>query len=207
MAQVKVGTAAMPIPDKIQFARQIVIDMTGNANFTTPAPTLASITTAATALESAYNAAQTARQVAKGLTTAQDAKNIALDLLLSQEGNYVENTSGGDAAKIESSGFSVGNPKTPIGPLLAPLNLVAKPSESEGTADLKWKSVRGAGTYNITRATDPNVEASWVVAGASTKTKASVNTMTSGTKYWFRVAGVGAAGQGPWSDPVPMIAP
>jgi len=50
MAQVKVGADKLPVPDKIQFARQVVIDMTGNANFTTPAPSLASVTTAVTAL-------------------------------------------------------------------------------------------------------------------------------------------------------------
>src|SRR5205823_3404061 len=105
MAQVKIGTDGMPVPDKIQFARQIVIDMTGNPNFTTPAPTLASIGTAATTLETAYNAAQTARQVSKAKTAALDTPNGSLDLLLAQLANYVENTSGGDPAKIDSSGF------------------------------------------------------------------------------------------------------
>src|SRR5436190_15734008 len=109
MAITKIGLAEMPVPEKIQFARQIVTQMTGNANFTTPAPTLASISTAATALESAYNAAQAAYATAKALTSTQDDKEAALDLILSQEANYVENTSGGDKAKIESSGFSVRN--------------------------------------------------------------------------------------------------
>ena len=207
MAQVVVGTSTMPVPDKIQFARQIVLDMTGNANFTTPLPALTAITTAALALETAYNAAQTSRQTAKSLTTVQDQKSAALDLLLSQEANYVENTSGGDTGKIESSGFSVKSPATPIGPLTAPVSLTVKPSESAGTADLKWSSVRGSNSYTIQRATDPNVDTSWIQADVATKTKATVNTMVSGTKYWFRVAGVGAAGQGPWSDPVPTIAP
>jgi len=207
MSQVAVGTSSLPVPDKIQYARQIVLDMTGNANFTTPAPTLASITTAATALETAYNAAQTARQLAKSATSTQDAKSAALDLLLSQEANYVENTSGGDQAKIESAGFSVKAPPTPIGPLTAPAALVVSPSQSAGTANLKWKGVRGSNSYTIQRATDPNVDASWIQADVATKSKATVNTMTSGTKYWFRVAAVGAAGLGPWSDPVPTIAP
>jgi hypothetical protein len=29
----------------------------------------------------------------------------------------------------------------------------------------------------------------------------------SGTKYWFRVAALGAAGQSAYSDPVPLFAP
>jgi hypothetical protein len=31
--------------------------------------------------------------------------------------------------------------------------------------------------------------------------------MVSGTKYWFRVAAIGAAGQSAYSDPVPLFAP
>jgi hypothetical protein len=39
---------------------------------------------------------------------------------------------------------------------------------------------------------DAGTLAYWVVA-TSTKSKASVNTMTSGSKYWFRVVAVGEA--------------
>jgi hypothetical protein len=206
MSLVKVGTKNMTVPQKIQFARQVVIDMTGNANFTTPAPTLASITTAATALETAYNSAQTARQVAKSQTANQDAKSLALDLLLAQEANYVENTSGGDRTKITSSGFGVRNPATPIGILDMVTNLAVAPSQSEGSADLKWKKVRGAKSYVIERAPDGG-SLVWDSIATPTKAKASVNTMTPGVKYWFRVSGVGAAGQGPWSEPVFLYAP
>lgn len=207
MATIKMGLDRLPVPDKIQFARQIVIDMTGNANFTTPSPALTAIGTAATALETSYNAAQTARQTAKSLTSTQGEKEVALDLLLSQEANYVQSASAGDQAKIESAGFSTKAPPTPIGDLPAPTTLNALPSESAGTADLKWSGVHGAGSYNIQRATDPTLDTSWVQVATATKTKATVNTMVSGTRYWFRVAGVGSAGQGPWSDPTPIIAP
>ncbi|MDB6124467.1 MAG: hypothetical protein JWQ71_3460 [Pedosphaera sp.] len=206
MALIKLGLDKLPIPDKIQFARQIVTDMTGNPNFTTPLPALTGITAAALALETAYNAAQTARQVAKSATATQDVKNDALNLILSQEANYVENTSNGDKAKILSSGFDVRNPSTPIGVLPQVADLSAGPSEDEGSADLAWTGVRGAKSYAIERA--PNsADLQFVMVGTSTKTKTSLNTMTPGNKYWFRVAAVGAAGQGAWSDPVPIIAP
>ena len=206
MSLVKVGLADFTVPQKIQFARQIVIDMTGNANFTTPAPSLASITTAATALETAYNAAQTARQVAKSLTSAQQVKDAALDFLLTQEANYVQNTSNGDRTKIESSGFGVRNTPAPIGPLAMVTDLAVAPSQNEGSADLKWKPVHGAKSYLIERAPDATTLA-WNGIAAPTKARASVNTMTPGQKYWFRVAGVGAAGPGPWSEEVAMFAP
>src|SRR5258706_11400252 len=120
MAQVKVGIATLPDADKIQYARQIVLDMTGNPNFTTPAPTLASVGTAATALETAYNAAQTARQVAKSKTQAQDAAAAALLLLVSQLANYEENNSGGGPTEITHPGLRGGDPPAAPRPLLAP---------------------------------------------------------------------------------------
>lgn len=207
MALVKVGTAKMSDPDKIQFARQIVTQMTGNTNFTTPDPGLASITTAADALETAYNDAQTAQAQARAATSTQQDASDALDLLLSQEGNYVENASGGDQAIIESSGFNVRNvPAGPIGDLPAPADVDITPNENAGTVNMRWEKVRGAYSYIVEKAVDaPTL--SWSTALNCTKTRVVVNTMASGTKYWFRVAGVGAAGQGAWSDPISKYAP
>jgi hypothetical protein len=80
------------------------------------------------------------------------------------------------------------------------------PSEHGGSADLSWKSSRGAKAFSVERATDgPTLN--WAVIGNSTKKEASLNSMVSGTKYWFRVAAIGAAGQSAWSDPVPLFAP
>ncbi len=207
MAQIKVGLSGMPITDKIQYARQIVIDMTGNASFTTPAPALTSISTAAIALETAFNTAQTARQVAKSKTAIQNTADAALDVLLGQLGNYVENTSSGDAGKIASSGFGVKSPASPVGTLPAPANVVIMPSASAGTVDMKWNRVPGANCYLVERAADATAPLDWNTGVTTTKAKAAVNTMTSGGKYWFRVAAVGAAGQGAWSDAVSKIAP
>jgi hypothetical protein len=198
----------LAVPDKVQFMRQVVIDVGGAvAVYVTPAPALAAITTATTALETAYNAALTARQLAKSKTAAMQEAEKALDLLANQLGNYVENTSGGDAAKIALSGFGVRNvPAAPVGPVAAPTDVVINQTDSAGTVRMDWKRVRGANSYVIERAAD-GPQLTWIQALATTKSKAIVNTMTSGTKYWFRVAGIGAAGQGPWSDAIAKFAP
>ena len=202
MALVKVGAARLPVADKIQFARQIVTQMTGNANFGSPVPTLGSLTAAANALESAYNAAQTAMAQARAAISVQDDAAAALDLLLMQEGNYVENASGGDRSKIESSGFAVRNlGSAPIGDLPAPSNVDVTPNENAGTVNMRWRRVRGAYSYVVQKAVDaPSLE--WNTVADCTKSKVAVNTMVSGTKYWFRVAAVGAAGRSAWSDAI-----
>jgi hypothetical protein len=61
MAKTKLGLGTLSVTHKVELARQIVIKMTGNANFTTPVPALAAITTAANSAETAFNNAQGAR--------------------------------------------------------------------------------------------------------------------------------------------------
>lgn len=206
MALVKVGVTKMSVPAKIQFTRQIIMDMSNNPNFAAPSPDLTTLSHAAAALEMAYNAALQARANAKTQTSIMGQKSATLDLLLMQEASYVQNSSGGDKAKIESAGFDVRDTPTPIGQLPPPAEPKAVPSQNAGTILLNWKKVRGAKSYLIERAVDSN-QLEWGAAATSTKSKAIVNTMTSGLRYWFRVAAVGSAGQGAWSEPVSKIAP
>src|SRR5438067_245640 len=120
MALVKVGVTKMSVPAKIQFTRQIVLDMSNNPNFAAPSPELSTLSDAAAALESAYNSALQARANAKTQTSIMGQKSAALDLLLMQEASYVQNSSGGDKAKIESAGFDVRDTPTPVGQLPPP---------------------------------------------------------------------------------------
>ena len=206
MNQIKLGLNSLSVPDKIQFGRQIVLAMTANPNFPTPSPTLAALLDGSERLEDSYNEALAARQAAKAKTSVQEDEAANFDLVLMQLANYVENASDGDKAKIESAGFSLRNPPSPIGALPAPEDLQVLPSQHAGTADVAWKPVRGAKAYCIERAADaPALD--WGMIGTSTKKEASLNSMVSGQKYWFRVAAIGAAGQSAYSDPVPLFAP
>jgi hypothetical protein len=180
--------------------------MTGNAAFTTPAPALTALTTAATALETAYNEALAARNASKTATSAMDDKEAALGALLIDEAAYVLNASAGDATKIESSGFDVGNRPSPIGALPAPATVAFDANVNPGNMGIKWKSVRGANSYIVERAADAT-PTDFITVANPTKPKALVNTMTSGQRYWFRIAAVGAAGVGEWTSPVGKIAP
>lgn len=207
MAKVKLALRSQTIPQKVQFMRQVVTSMTGNANFATPAPTLASITAKANDLEAKYNDASASRQTAQQKTTLQDTSDTESNSLMTQLALYVENTSAGDAAKIQSAGMEIRADGAPIGALPAPQGLIATVGDNDGELDLDWDSVRGATTYLVQRSLDPPTATSWQQAIVVTKSKGTVTGLTSGTKYWFRVAAVGAAGQGPWSDPATRIAP
>jgi hypothetical protein len=207
MAQVKVSIGKMPVPKKIQFVRQIVQEMKKNGKFNSPSPDLATLATAATALEAAYNAAQAARANAKEQTSLMNQKVNTLETLVMQEASYVQSVSGGDKATIESAGFAVRTEPTRIGQLDAPANVKVIPALADGTVNITWKKVRGARAYNIERALESGRELEWANVLSSSKTRAVVNSMHSGQRYWFRIAAIGAAGQGPWSDAVSKIAP
>ena len=206
MSLIKLGLSTMPIAEKIQFARRVAEALSANPNFPSPSPAIGNLEDRTASLELGYNDAQAARQTAKMKTSIQDDRSAELDGVLTLLAFYVENASGGDKAKIESAGFNVKNPPAPIGTLPAPVDLQVAPSEHSGTADVAWKPVRGARAYTIERATDAP-ELDWGVIGTSTKKDASLNSMVSGRKYWFRVAAIGAAGQSAYSDPVPLFAP
>ena len=78
---------------------------------------------------------------------------------------------------------------------------------NDGEIDLNWEPVRGARSYVIQMTTDPNVPDSWADKAKATESYAAILGLTSGNKYWFRVAGIGAAGQGAFSGAESKYAP
>jgi len=207
MGKVRLGLKKMPILDKIALATRIVTAMTGNPNFATPNPALADITAKTTALRTSYNAALSKRAQAKAATDLQDADEKELDLKLTQASLYVENVSAGNDGKILSAGMNLRHNIVRIGELSVPKNLLAKAGGGDGEIDLNWKPVFGAKSYLIQMTTDPNVPDSWAFKRNSTESFTVILGLTSGTKYWFRVAAMGAAGQGDFSDPAAKYAP
>ena len=105
--------------------RQVVTSMTGNANFATPSPTLASVTAKADDLETTYNDAQAARLTAQQKTNLQTDSSQTADSSMTQLAAYVENITAGDAAKIQSAGMALRAEGAPIGTLPAPTDLAA----------------------------------------------------------------------------------
>jgi len=207
MGKVKLSLKTMTVTAKVQFARQVVTSLTGNATFPNPEPPLSDLTDAATNLEAAFNTANVAHQNAMEKTSLMDDADTAINNILTKLGNYVDSTSNGDEAKILSSGMSVKAKPVPIGSLPQPTALAATEGDNEGEIDLSWDKVFGARSYVVEYTPDPITPTGWKSGGVSTKSSKSISSLQSGVKYWFRVAAVGAAGQGPWSDPATKYAP
>jgi hypothetical protein len=206
MAKVKLGLTRLTEDEILDLTQTIITSMTGNANFATPNPTLAALGTARTDALNKKQAADMARAEAEMKTTEKDVAFVTLRTLLTQEGEYVQNTSGGDKAKIESAGMGTRLPGSPVGLLPAPTDLQVSDGGTEGKLNLKWKANPKATSYKIEMATG-NTPAEWDDLDTTTRAAYAVSGLTSGTKYWFRVAAVSSAGTGGWSDPACKVAP
>ncbi len=206
MARVKLGLAEKSEDEKLDLAQTIVTSMTGNANYPSPAPTLAVVSAARTdALNKklAYEAALATADLKK---SEKDAAFAYLDTVLTQEAAHVQSVSGGDKVKIESAGMDTRAAATPVGLLPAPTDLLVTDGGTEGRLNLRWKAVRRATSYKI-QSCSGNTPMNWDDLDTTTRAAFAVNGLTSGTKYWFRVAAVSSAGTGGWSDPACKVAP
>ena len=182
-----------------------IAEMTNNANFPTPDPSVADFAAATNPFLAAKLAAEQARQAALEATQLRETARAQAAAALTARGAYVQTKSGGDAAKILSSGFGVRDQPAPIGPLPAPVDFLPTIGDEPGEIDVTWSAVRGARSYVLEHKEQAGT-GGWTTK-VVTKSRQSVTGLTSGTVYVFRVAAVGTAGQSPWSIEVARRAP
>jgi hypothetical protein len=208
MPKVKLNISRLSIIEKIAKCRQIISAMTGNPIFPSPNPPLTTITAALDAANNAFNAAQAARQEAKAKTSAQNDADDIVSGLMAQLAAHVESVAGGDESKIRSAGMDTKATATTTTTIpTPPENVSATAGDRDGEIDLSWEAVSGAKSYVIQMSADPVTATSWGHSSVSTKSSQTIDGLTSGTRYWFRVAAVNGVGQSGWSDPAMKIAP
>jgi hypothetical protein len=188
-------------------AASIVVKMTGNTTFTTPSPTLASITTQADLVKIKQAEQDAAFTTYKQKTKEVDIEKDNLLNLLDTEASYVENIANGDETKIMSAGFDVRKASTPVGEVDAPKGLLATEGKKTGEILCTWKTVKGAKSYNVEHNADITNAETWKFAMSVTKATCTLTDLESGSRIWVRVLALGAAGEGPWSDVATKIVP
>jgi hypothetical protein len=197
--KVSLGLADMTTSEKIEAARQFVTSMTGNANFTTPFPSLTTVTNAANALEVAYNNAKVGGPEQTALMYDREE---ALDKELVQLGSYVEYIANGNEAIILSANMNV--KKKGQG---QPFVLKVTNGADTGEVIITCPSIPGAAykwqiKQNPLNTTD---DSGWNDLKTITIAKTTVSGLSPGAKYWFRVATIIKENAGDWSDPVSII--
>ena len=206
MNLVKLDLASLSLMEKIEFALRVGDAMVGHeATFPDPPIAGADFIDLAVSLRDTASSAESARTMWREFLSTQADVEGQLNAAFTQIANYVQNVSGGNVATIAIAGLPVRNPPSPVGRLPMPVGLTAVPGARPGELVLRWKAVRRASSYVIEQTTDLRTPATWTRTGMSTKAKAFVDGLTSGTRYWFRVAALSAAGQGEWSDAVTAV--
>ncbi|MGL4400442.1 MAG: fibronectin type III domain-containing protein [Luteolibacter sp.] len=203
MSKVKLALAGLTITEKTQLIDTVVTAMTGNAAYPSPNPTLAAVQAAGATLTARTTAAEDIRKQSQIATLAQDTAEDAVDALLTQLASYVENASGGDAAQILSAGMGVRAEPSNNSLPTAPGPIATTTGDGPGEVDLAWPRLVAGKSFIVQYATEPTApDGDWKFGTTSLKSSCTVGGLISGTRYWFRVAATGSAGQGPWSSPV-----
>jgi hypothetical protein len=207
MIKIKLNLRALGDNDLVSFAQVIKDKLIANATFPSPSPALPAFGTSIAAVQAAVQAHVQAQQTAMQRRTERENAVEALERDVESLASYVEMLSGGDAALIQSAGFDLRAPSTPLGDLPAPENVSATAGDNDGELDASWDAVRGARSYEVQTSPDPNTPAAWVHRVNTTRSSVTLAGLPSGTRCWVRVRALGAAGPGAWSDPAGKMVP
>lgn len=202
MAKIKRDLKKKPILDKTASGAHVIRACDGNTGLGDVTEALAGFTAANEALHAALRAVNLARSEAERVTIIQNDAEAEWNRKFEELCAAIESGTKGDSGKILSAGLSiyVRGHKPKLGTLAAPEKFSSKTGVFEGEVRLRWKNVPGRVAYVIEVADVPEGERVWRPAGSTTKCSASIKKLEPGRKYWFRVAALGTAGLGPWSD-------
>ncbi len=184
----------------IQKVREIVLKVTAaSSDFPSPVPSLSDITTQVDTLESSFEAAVGGGKTLKAQVRTEYKKMMLKMSLLTA---YIQNTSGGDATLIRSTGLDVVE-TAPIGILPAPSNVRTAYGKHPGEIIVRWNGVKKRRSYTVQmNENDPNDEADWqdMDDGDTGKRRMIVEGLTPGKVYWFRVFTLSSVGYSGPSD-------
>lgn len=207
MARIRLNLKKLSVTDKIAKGRQIVTAMSSNGSFPNPNPPLTEVTAALDELSQAFALVQSAKSEVSTRVVTQDNAVAKVDQALTKLAAYVESVAGKDDTLITSAGMetkaSRSSPTLPI----VPQALSANAGEHEGEINLVWKAVQNARGYTIEASLDPAAANSWTHVGIATSASRIIQNLTSGKRYWFRVAAVSAGGQSGWSEHATKVVP
>lgn len=207
MPRIRLNLKNLTVTEKIAKGRQIITAMTNNPSFPNPQPPLTEVNTALDELSQAFALVQAAKSEVTTRVVSQDNAGAKVDQALTQLAAYVESVAGRDDTVITGAGMETKSaPSSPTLPTV-PQALSASAGEHEGEINLAWKAVPNARSYTIESSQDPATPGSWTHVGIATSASKLIVNLTSGKRYWFRVAAVSAGGQSGWSEHATKVVP
>src|SRR5882757_178199 len=197
MTPVKPDFSKQPLLEKLSKARVLLDAIKNDSSLRPDTKLMFELELAVEGLKVAYDKTQAARRNLTESTTLMDMREASLDVLLDQLHDRLERDTPPNAAARKTEIFAA--VAAPHG-IQAPTALVATAGDDDGSIDVVWNRVRGADSYSIEQC-EGSVTGNWVAGGTSKRSLYTRFGLLSGTRYWFRVAGLRGGVQGPWSDP------
>lgn len=210
MSKVKLDLKAKDNPNLNDFARTHADAIASNTNFPTPDPTAAVFDALRSDYSDKLDQITAAENYLEELRVRRGQLRVSLEAALTTRGEYVERTSGGDAAKILSAGFEVQAEGSATTSIDKPTDLSATMGDDEGEIDVACHAVLRAKSYIIEyrEHSDTAAPGAWIHGKVSTRSSATIAGLVSGKKYGFRIRALGPNElESPWSDEVVCMAP
>ncbi len=208
----------------VNLGNRVFVSMTGNLNFPTPSPTLASLQTGITDVTNAIGVwGPKGNRGSHADLVDLRQKALTLSQLLKSEAQYVQNTaqtaSGSDyilmGAIIQTSGFQLANAKTPQGVLQMVQNYhqFVTRKINNNQVKLKWKkplnttSAGNVKSYKIYRSASSSFSAATVLSTVTKTSFVDTNATGSVQTYSYWIVPVNTAGDGVMSDILTVTLP
>ena len=204
MPLLKITNGFDRLPDALLLERSLFIhsQMSGNAFFPAPWPSLPELLLAVERFQQAVLAAANGDRLQ---VAHKRQKRLELVELLHLLGYYVLFASRGQAGVVLSSGFQLA--KDPSALVLSkPGDLRVENSNQTGQLQVSVKKVKGAVAYLLQYTTDPQLQEENWMSVATSAVKHTISGLQPGIKYFIRIGAVGTRQQVLYSDMVSRIA-
>jgi hypothetical protein len=192
------------------FAKEHAAAMLGNVNYPTPVPSSGIFDAASDSYAEKLDKISATETALQTLRAERDVLRVSLEGNLNSRGTYVDDASGGDAAKILSAAFTVQADATPTTSMEKPYEVSATMGDNPGEIDLSCHAMPKAKSYLIERRdhSDTATPGAWLQVKVSTRSTATIPGLISGTRHAFRIRALGPNDlESPWSDEAICMAP
>jgi hypothetical protein len=191
------------LDQKLDYATMLGANLTTHvADFASPPYSQAQLDAKVAAINTKKLEVAAAQSALDAKLTDLDNLEVDLDGMLISEGKFIDDKSGGVAAKILELGAEVQATMTPPSTPDKVQNVRLMPGDNPAEIKIACKPDHNAKSYKHQISTDPTKPELWTLKDASSGCRHVLKSLTSGQQIYHRMCAVGKknTGDGPWSD-------